>query len=83
MKNLSLLKKFLLMAGLFAVVVLMEVGALYSAASTIDQDSHQLAGRDIPMMNKAHQLKLAVVEVQQWLTDVSATRGQEIGRAHV
>lgn len=29
----------------------------------------------IPTLNKAHELKLAVVQVQQWLTDISATRG--------
>ena len=32
---------------------------------------------EVPILNKAHEVKLAVVQVQQWLTDISATRGQD------
>lgn len=45
--------------------------------NSLEVASHedQLNEKDIPMLNKAHELKFAVVQVQQWLTDISATRG--------
>ena len=45
------------------------------STTTIKSDMHRLATVDMAILNKAHQLKLAVVQVQQWLTDISATRG--------
>ena len=35
----------------------------------------ELENTQINILNKAHELKLTVVQVQQWLTDISATRG--------
>jgi len=39
------------------------------------EKADQVAGKSLPLVNAAHELKLAVVQVQQWLTDISATRG--------
>ncbi len=41
------------------------------------RSSDQIADRNLPLINAAHRLKLAVVQVQQWLTDISATRGRD------
>ncbi|MBI5450584.1 MAG: methyl-accepting chemotaxis protein [Gammaproteobacteria bacterium] len=43
--------------------------------SAIRTQSVEIDQRYVPMLKKAHELKLAVVQVQQWLTDISATRG--------
>ncbi len=47
--------------------------------NSLEVASHadRLTEKDIPMLNKAHELKFAVVQVQQWLTDISATRGRD------
>ena len=39
------------------------------------EKSEDIATRQIKIIHKAHELKLSVVQVQQWLTDISATRG--------
>ncbi len=43
----------------------------------IRQNADLIAKNKTPILNKAHQLKLAVVQVQQFLSDISATRGQD------
>ena len=75
MTGMSLLKKYFLTGALFAVILLFEVGAVLVAAQVVQGSSVKLAEVEIPVLNKAHELKLAVVQVQQWLTDISATRG--------
>ena len=65
----------------FILTVLLSLTVVISAATvmvnSLEVASHkgQLTEKEIPMLNKAHELKFAVVQVQQWLTDISATRG--------
>ncbi len=75
MLNVSLMRKFQLLTLLFAMVASGVVGWVFYSTSQIDQQVKEVAEIHIPVLNKAHQLKLAVVQVQQWLTDISATRG--------
>lgn len=75
MKNLQLMSKFwLLSSALIIVLGLQIVSTLYNN-NGIEKDIFQLAEQQIPVLDKAHQLKLSVIQVQQWLTDISATRG--------
>ena len=69
----GLQKKFWILGAALGVVLGFEI---FSIAS-IKSESSILAEHNIPVLNKAHQLKLAVVQVQQYLTDISATRGQD------
>jgi methyl-accepting chemotaxis protein len=48
---------------------------LISSVSTVNRDSEAISQKVIPIIHAGHQLKLSVVQVQQWLTDISATRG--------
>jgi methyl-accepting chemotaxis protein len=75
MKNLTLVKKFSLLGGVFIVVVLATLAVLMSSVSRLTESNDYLASHAIPTLNKAHELKLSVVQVQQWLSDISATRG--------
>ena len=77
LKNMTLGARFLLLAALLAVVVVIESGVIIVDSTAISTQSAQLANNKIPILNKAHRLKLAVVQVQQWLTDISATRGRD------
>jgi len=51
------------------------VGTVLISEEMIEEAARSLAQREIPVLDKAHQLKLSVIQVQQWLTDISATRG--------
>jgi len=53
-----------------AILVFSENSAIIDQTEIVSQTS-------LPILNKAHKLKLSVVQVQQWLTDISATRGRD------
>ena len=75
MKNMTLVKKFSLLGGIFVLVVLATLAILLSSVSRLTESNNYLTERGIPILEKSHALKLSVVQVQQWLTDISATRG--------
>jgi len=75
MTNLTLMKKFQLLIVFFAITATAVVGSVFYSSSQIERQAITVSEIQIPVLNKAHQLKLAVVQVQQWLTDISATRG--------
>lgn len=76
-KNLSVTRQFSLLAGFVAVVVIAVSGVLIAGNNNIARQATDVAETEIPILNASHQLKLTVVQVQQWLTDISATRGQD------
>ena len=75
MKNISLSKKILVMAFATIVILAIELTVIFISNSNINRISDELAIYDIPLLDRSHKIKLAVVQVQQWLTDISATRG--------
>ncbi|MCB1776057.1 MAG: CZB domain-containing protein [Candidatus Competibacteraceae bacterium] len=76
MKTLTLTKKFVFMAVLLGVFLIAQIGLFFNCISSTSTTMESFAAVEVPIMNKAYALKLAVVQVQQWLTDISATRGQ-------
>ena len=74
-KKMKLSTRFLLLTSLFTVIVAIECFFIINHSASISSQSNFLAEKQIPILNKAHELKLSVVQVQQWLTDISATRG--------
>lgn len=77
MKRMSLVKKFYLLGGIVTVVMLATLALLMRGVDVVKDSNAYIAKTSIPTLNSAHELKLAVVQVQQWLTDISATRGQD------
>jgi methyl-accepting chemotaxis protein len=75
LSNFSIKKKFLILSVVLAVVVGVESGIIYFESESIKQQTNQLKETTNPVLNKAYQLKIAVIQVQQFLTDISATRG--------
>ena len=69
--------RFLVLTVLLAAVVMTESGTIIIGNMAIGNQVTELAEKKIPVLNKAHELKLSVVQVQQWLTDISATRGRD------
>ena len=77
MNNLTLMKKFTMLGSVFLVVVVIALGILVSSVSAVNRDSEEIALKAIPTISTGHELKLSVVQVQQWLTDISATRARD------
>lgn len=75
MNNLKLMPKFWLLSGALLAILSLQIGGILYNNSTVKDNVAQLAEHQVPLLDKAHQLKLSVVQVQQWLTDISATRG--------
>lgn len=60
----------------FALIGLISQYVIMSGlADEFSMDSHYNAEVEIPTIEKSYQLQIAVIQVQQWLTDISATRG--------
>ena len=77
MKNLTLRHTLIGLGVLLGLALAGEMGLISAYTHAISANTDCFAKIDTPILNKAHQLKLAVVQVQQWLTDISATRGQD------
>jgi len=76
-KKLTLRRRFSVLAGILIAVALAQSTVLLISNISLANQAEQLSTREIPLLNKAHELKLAVIQVQQWLTDISATRGRD------
>lgn len=76
-KKTKLSTRFLLLTLMLTLIVLVEGGLIVADSLKINEQSVLLKEKHIPILNNAHRLKLAVVQVQQWLTDISATRGRD------
>jgi len=73
----TLKKRFILLTSLLVAIVAIQGGVLLSGNQALVEHSASFAEQEVPILNKAHELKLSVVQVQQWLTDISATRGRD------
>ena len=67
-------KLYLLTASLLAsTFVIIGVGAFFE--HDLAQSTAKISNEYVPFAGTARQMKLDAVQVQQWLTDISATRG--------
>lgn len=77
LRKITIKSRFTLIICFVGVISLIQGGLLFSSNANILSQASNIADINIPLLNKAHQLKLSVVQVQQWLTDISATRAQD------
>lgn len=77
LNSIKLSTRFLLLSLILALVVIIEGMLIVRDNIRINNQTVMLAEKNIPILNNAHRMKLAVVQVQQWLTDISATRGRD------
>lgn len=70
-------KQFAALAAVLATVVTLVSGVAIYATTTISDRATDISRTGTPALNKAHEVKLAVVQVQQSLLDISATRALE------
>lgn len=69
--------QFRLLILLFLITISIIGSLVIFKSYSVAIQAQSLSNQYIPILNKAHQLKLSTVQVQQWLTDISATRGQD------
>jgi len=77
MGNMGLRKTFLILISVLSLIGIVQAALVFSKNTIILKQTLHLEHTGIPILNKTHQLKLTVVQVQQWLTDISATRAQD------
>ncbi|MDH3355111.1 MAG: methyl-accepting chemotaxis protein [Chromatiales bacterium] len=68
-------KVFLIFLTFVAALFLSAIFMLYQN-SVVEEMEHDLVDNSYPGIMLAHRLKFHTVQVQQWLTDISATRAQ-------
>lgn len=74
MSNWGLRKKFIALICILTVIGTIQATLVFIKNSVIMNQTLHLEHTGVPILNKTHELKLSVVQVQQWLTDISATR---------
>jgi len=75
LKTKKLNTRFFILTAFLYFIVIVVVGTAIKDSVNITNHAETLQSKGIKILNDAHKLKLAVVQVQQWLTDISATRG--------
>ena len=77
LKNMTIKLRFSIVIGLIALTLIVQGAVLFYSNAQIRDQAKLVSDVEMPVLNKAHQLKLSVVQVQQWLTDISATRAKD------
>jgi methyl-accepting chemotaxis protein len=60
-----------------ALAIVFTLWLVMDTTRSVQDANSRLSELDFPLLEKAHRIKLATVQVQQWLTDISATRGRD------
>ncbi|MFC1750446.1 methyl-accepting chemotaxis protein [Pseudomonadota bacterium] len=62
-------------SAIMVIAVLFQAATNLRQASMMEDEVQQMLHHSLPVMRHAQELQFNVVQVQQWLTDISATRG--------
>ena len=71
----SLKSKLLLATGLVVALLIVQAAILATRSQQVIDITDTIQSTTSVVVDQSHRLKLAIVQVQQWLTDISATRG--------
>ncbi len=76
-KNISIKIRLFFGFGAMVVILLAICTYAFTVANTVEQAAQLTQNESAPFYRLAQKMKLDSVQVQQWLTDISATRGVE------
>ena len=76
-KNLSVKSKLLIGIGLIILTIIINIGYILSGLQDIKSSATLVANESVPYSITASNLKLQTCEVQQFLTDASATKNKD------
>ena len=74
MRNITIIQKLWLFSGLFIILLAFQLMMVLGLSSEIKEDMVSNAEVIQPMTDNYHELQISVIQTQQWLTDISATR---------
>ncbi len=77
MSRFSLKQQLAMVMAALVLVAGVTVGMILKSERDLGAHTGRLLDHQVPLMDLVHQLNMTVVEVQQWLSDISATRGQD------
>ncbi|OFX12149.1 MAG: hypothetical protein A2516_10185 [Alphaproteobacteria bacterium RIFOXYD12_FULL_60_8] len=77
LKILAILIVLLALIGVSMTVVLTNVSRQLPLIQETDTDIRMLASSGVPLVDIIQQVRSDVIQVQQWLSDISATRGRD------
>ncbi|MCB1801532.1 MAG: HAMP domain-containing protein [Gammaproteobacteria bacterium] len=72
--NTSLKTKLFLVTALMVLLFATQAAIMSYKLGQVGDNARNIRDTSSPIIEKSYQLKLAVVQIQQWLTDISATR---------
>ena len=72
----SIKSKLLCGVAVFVLLTGIQVVLMWTNASDIATNSQKISEELQPIQYKLHMLEVSVIQIQQWLSDISATRGQ-------
>jgi len=74
--NLALIKnKLILIAISIGILLLIQAVMMISKSNELSDTAIEISEKEAIIVAKSYQLQIGVIQVQQWLTDISATRG--------
>ncbi|MBM4065044.1 MAG: hypothetical protein FJ266_05300 [Planctomycetes bacterium] len=77
LRNIKLGTKLILGFGILLFMIAGIAGTTYYFTISAKNNARITQSESVVFANVAHQMKLDVVQIQQWLTDISATRAQD------
>ena len=75
MKTLTIRTKVVTTFGFLIVLLGVQTIFLATYSTRIYESGTSISDQYQPLVSKAYELQIAVIQIQQWLTDISATRG--------
>ncbi len=77
MASLSIQIKVIFMIVAMAIFLAIQTVVMMVNTASVEDSLHHYQQIDSPELHNAYQLRMSVIQVQQWLTNVSATRGMD------
>ena len=77
MKNVCIIRKLWYFFGLFVVLLITQMTVVNGLTRELKSELVDNVEVHQPMTRYLHQIQVSVIQTQQWLTDISATRGRD------
>ncbi len=74
MKNLTIKTMFRLTVAVVGIVILCQAFFTLKQTAAVEEETKMLLDTSLPELELVRDLQLHIIQVQQWLTDISATR---------
>lgn len=74
MRNLTIKTMFRLTVAVVGIIVLCQAFFSLKQTAAVEEETKKLLNTSLPVLERARDIQLHIIQVQQWLTDISATR---------